>query len=144
MKKKSYLFSWADRAKAAKQAAKDSGIIKGDADLSARVSEILEEHGLPPVESGAINHWINGRNPPSVPYFLAFCKALSVDPSGILSSSMSQLDNVKRLHGGLGQLTEDVIKIMESTDDVGRGIILGAARTAIIGYVPSAKRKRPK
>lgn len=66
---------WRQRAKDWKKDAR-----KTDADLAAEVSEQLEQE----IGRGAVNHWLTGRNDPTITQFMALCTALGADPGQVL------------------------------------------------------------
>jgi transcriptional regulator with XRE-family HTH domain len=68
--------SWRVRAEGEKKDAR-----KTDADLAAEISELLETHE---VSRATVNHWWRGRRDPSLPEFMALCRALGADPGYIL------------------------------------------------------------
>lgn len=120
---------------AAKQAAKDRGDIKGDADLAVRVSESLEAMGLPKVDRGAVNHWIKGRNQPSMAQFLALCSALSVTPSDALSGNVYTNGQGAEKSGALTPIEDEVISLMRQTNYRGHVEIAYFARETVFSSV---------
>lgn len=126
--------SWIAPIAAAKEAAKASGQIKGDADLAAAVSEILETNGLKGVDRGAVNHWLKGRNPPSIVQFLALCKALGLNPSTVFGGG------IQRLPTSPDKQTAEAISIMAGTDELGRTKALVGMKVALDGHKPESKK----
>ena len=126
--------AWRDALSGAKQEAKSKGDIKGDADLAARVSELLEEMGLPKVDRGAVNHWLKGRNPPSMAQFIALCTALSISPSAALSGEDGGGERRQGGRADLSPIEDEVVSIMRETTDRGRAEIALFARQTVERY----------
>lgn len=66
---------WRQRAKDAKKSAR-----KTDTDLALEVSELVGYD----IGRGKVNHWLRGRNDPTVTEFIALCAALGSDPGQLL------------------------------------------------------------
>lgn len=112
----------------AKQAKKDAGEIKGDADLAASVSLLLEEVGLPGVDRGGLNHWLTGKRQPSVAQFLALCGALDIAPEQAFGGGM------RRLNRRMDPAVAEAVSIMESTDTAGQAMALTGIKFALKDY----------
>jgi len=131
---KTELTCWAGPIAKAKQAAKASGRIKGDVDLAATVSEILERAGLPgKINRAGLNHWMTGRTQPNMAQFLALCEALGISPAEVFDRS------VPRVGRPLPEPIQEAVSLMENTDDTGRMMALGGIRAALANHQPRKK-----
>jgi transcriptional regulator with XRE-family HTH domain len=140
--------AWVSRLAAAKKAAKEAGLIKGDADLSAAISETLQPDGKEKINRAAINHWLNGVRQPNVQQFLALCAALKVSPAKILGEDPCTVINFQAREpdpppwSPLPPDLEQIITDIRCAEPAARQMALAVAKTALekSPHQPKAKK----
>lgn len=140
--------AWVSRLVAAKEAAKEARIIKGAADLSAAVSDTLQQEGMKKINRAAINHWMNGVRQPNVQQFLALCIALKVSPAKILGDEPCTVINFQAREpdpppwAPLPPDLEQIITDIRTAEPAARRMALAVAKTALekSPHRPKAKK----
>lgn len=138
--------------KRARDLAKESGRLAGDAEVAAQVSDTLQDlPGEREIQRTAVNHWLTGRRIPNLAQFITLCEALELDPGSLLSLAMrgfSQPPNVHEFAAREPAVDDDIAKVlamMEATDSSGRKIARAGVVAVLKDYKPERLRtKRPK
>jgi transcriptional regulator with XRE-family HTH domain len=150
---KQHLLGWVPKIYAAKESAKAAGEITGDTDLSATVSEKLQQAGMKKVDRGAVNHWLKGARQPNVSQFIALCDALKVSPATILSDDPNKVVRIKARRAReldpppgppLDPEAEEIIAAIRQAEPSAQRVALAVAKAALEKSAPKSKKQKTK